>query len=126
MYIAIDFDGTIVTHEYPKIGRDIGAFEWLKKFQEYEDVKLILYAMRSGKELEEAVQYCRDNDVEFWSVNDNPDQYNWTTSRKIYAHIYIDDCNIFSPLLFDIKSNRNYLNWNVVGPRILQIIKSMC
>ena len=37
MVIAIDFDGTIVTHEYPKIGKPIPfAIQTLKKLQKKE------------------------------------------------------------------------------------------
>lgn len=120
MFIAIDFDGTIVTHEYPEIGRDIGAFEWLKKFQEYDGVKLILYTMRSGEELQAAVDYCEENGVKFWSVNDNPSQYTWTNSRKVYSHIYIDDAAIGTPLLQNVMRNeRPYVDWSEVGPLVL-------
>lgn len=126
-YIAVDFDGTIVTHEYPNIGRDIGAFEWLKKFQEYDGVKLILYTMRSGKELQEAVEFCRENDVEFWAVNDNPDQYTWTNSRKVYAHKYIDDAAIGCFLTRDISGlyrKRPFVRWDAVGPEVIYYIEN--
>lgn len=31
MIIAVDFDGTCVTHEYPHIGKDIGAIPVLQQ-----------------------------------------------------------------------------------------------
>lgn len=120
--IAVDFDGTIVDHMYPKIGNEVpGAFRWLKELQKY--FKLILLTMRSDNELEEAVKYCKDNGVEFWSINDNPDQKSWTTSRKVYAHFYIDDAGIGCPLRENPRMNgRPYVNWDIVGEILLKKI----
>ena len=60
MLIAVDFDGTIVTHEYPKIGREIPfAIDTLKRLQSELHHQLVLWTMRDGKELDEAVEYCR-------------------------------------------------------------------
>jgi hydroxymethylpyrimidine pyrophosphatase-like HAD family hydrolase len=123
--IAIDFDGTIVTHEYPKIGKDVGAFPWLKLAIEYGH-RLILFTMRSGRELREAVEYCRENGVEFYSINDNPEQNSWTTSRKVYANLYIDDAALSIPLAFDEKhSRRPFVDWGVVGPKLIEVIKNV-
>lgn len=81
MYICIDFDGTIVKHEYPAIGPEApGAFEYMKKFQE-AGAKLILHTMRGGNELLEAVEYIQNKGVELYGVNHNPDQ-TWTTSKR--------------------------------------------
>jgi hydroxymethylpyrimidine pyrophosphatase-like HAD family hydrolase len=97
MKIAVDFDGTIVEHKYPEIGKPIiFAFETLKKLQE-DRHQLILWTYRSGKELDEAVQYCRKNGVEFYAVNSNyPEEVyeEGKISRKIQADFYIDDRNI--------------------------------
>lgn len=113
MIIAVDFDGTIVTHEYPKIGHPVpGALETMKEFIARGD-KLILWTMRSGKELDEAVKYCKDNGVEFWGINENPDQKSWTSSSKAYAHVYIDDAALNATLLPN-PGGRPYLDWSVV------------
>lgn len=96
MIIAVDFDGTIVEHEYPEIGEEIPyAFKTLRSLQDLGHT-LILWTFRSGKELEEAVEYCRENGVEFYAINNNtPDEiYDSSLSRKIYADVYIDDRNI--------------------------------
>jgi len=96
MKIAVDFDGTIVTHEYPKIGEPLPfAFETLKLLQEKH--QLILWTYRTGKELEEAVEFCKKNGVNFYAVNKNYPEEKFdpeTTSRKINADIYIDDRNL--------------------------------
>ncbi len=96
MKIAVDFDGTIVDHEYPEIGKPkLFAFETLKAIQD-KGVLLILWTFRAGKELDEAVAFCKKNGVEFYAVNKNyPEEvYDDTISRKINADIYIDDRNL--------------------------------
>jgi hydroxymethylpyrimidine pyrophosphatase-like HAD family hydrolase len=95
--IAVDFDGTIVDHEYPSIGKEkLFAFQTLKELEK-KGALLILWTFRTGKELEEAVDFCRRNGVEFYAVNKNyPEEIfeEATVSRKINADIYIDDRNI--------------------------------
>ncbi|MCX6326160.1 MAG: hydrolase [Bacteroidia bacterium] len=94
--IAVDFDGTIVEHEYPEIGKEkLFAFQTLKELNKM-GAMLILWTFRTGKELEEAVEFCRKNGVEFYAVNKNyPEEiFDETVSRKIDADIYIDDKNI--------------------------------
>ena len=94
--IAIDFDGTIVEHEYPAIGKEkLFAFQTLRELQKL-GARLILWTFRAGKELDEAVEYCRKNGIEFYAVNKNyPEEiFDDTVSRKIDADIYIDDKNI--------------------------------
>lgn len=94
--IAIDFDGTIVEHEYPKIGREkLFAFQTLKQLEKM-GANLILWTFRTGKELDEAVEFCRKNGIEFYAVNSNyPEEiFDESVSRKIDADIYIDDKNI--------------------------------
>ena len=94
--IAIDFDGTIVEHAYPAIGREkLFAFRTLKELDRM-GARLILWTFRTGKELEEAVEYCRQNGVEFYAINKNyPEEVvDETVSRKIDADIYIDDKNL--------------------------------
>ena len=97
MIIAVDFDGTIVEHKYPRIGKTkLFAFETLKQLQK-QGHQLILWTYRAGKELKKAVEFCEKNGIEFYAVNKNYkeeifDENN--ISRKIYADIYIDDRNI--------------------------------
>lgn len=94
--IAVDFDGTIVDHDYPKIGKEkLFAFRTLKELEK-QGARLILWTFRAGKELEEAVEYCRNNGIEFYAVNKNyPEEViDDTISRKIDADIFIDDKNL--------------------------------
>src|ERR1022692_4446426 len=92
--IGVDFDGTMVTHEFPGIGKGIGAIAWLKKLNEM-GAAIILWTMRSDDPannrfvLTEAVDWCTKNGIELFGVNKNPEQ-DWTTSPKAYCHVYVD------------------------------------
>jgi len=128
MYIAIDFDGTIVEHRYPDLGKCVGAIEWMKKFQE-AGAKLILWTMRNdsakdGPVLSQAVEFCRAAGVEFYGVNSNPSQASWSESPKAYAHVYIDDAAFGCPLRESVRGERPYVDWTIVGPQVLEMIRS--
>lgn len=95
--LAIDFDGTIVEDAYPSIGKPkLFAFDTLKKL-ESEGYRLILWTYRSGKTLDEAVEFCRKNGIEFYAVNSSFEGEVFdaeTQSRKIDADLFIDDRNL--------------------------------
>ena len=110
---GIDFDGTCVTHMYPDIGRDIGAAPVLHRIVKDGGV-LILNTMRSGAPLDAAVKWFKDNEIPLYGINNNPDQYKWTSSPKVYANIYIDDAALGCPLLFKINEPRGFVNWKAV------------
>ena len=98
MTIAVDFDGTIVRHRYPAIGEEIPfATQTLKKLIE-ERHQLILWSVREGQLLDEAVEWCRKRGVEFYAVNrDYPEediQLNEHFSRKLKVDLFIDDRNV--------------------------------
>lgn len=97
MNIAIDFDGTIVEHEYPEIGREKPfAIETLKLLQK-ENHRLILWTVREGELLDEAVEYCRNRGLEFYAVNcNNPEETtdSPTYSRKLQVDLFVDDRNL--------------------------------
>jgi hypothetical protein len=114
--IGIDFDGTCVAHEYPKIGHDIGAVPVLKRLVE-NGHRLILNTMRSGKELIEAVEWFKANDIPLYGINENPTQKQWTQSPKVYAQLYIDDAALGCPLATPLTGGgykRPYVNWEKV------------
>ena len=97
MTIAVDFDGTIVEHKYPAIGRELPfAIETLKKLRD-EHHRLILWTVREGRLLDEALAFCRDRGLEFYAVNrDYPEERreHESFSRKLKADLFIDDRNI--------------------------------
>lgn len=120
MYIAIDFDGTCVTHDYPRIGKEIGATEVLKRLIEAGH-KLILNTMRSDKELQDAVNWFKKNGIELYGVNENPTQKRWTNSPKVYAHMYIDDAALGCPLINAPElSNRPFVDWDSIDRQLIQ------
>ena len=96
MKIAIDFDGTVVEHKYPAIGKELlFAFETLRELQKHKH-QLILWTYRSGKELDEAIDFCKERGIEFYAVNKNypEEEFDESISRKIDADMYIDDRNL--------------------------------
>lgn len=98
MTIAVDFDGTIVENKYPAIGRELPfAIETLKKLRD-EHHRLILWTVREGRLLDEALAFCRDRGLEFYAVNrDYPEEEkgrNNHYSRKLKADLFIDDRNL--------------------------------
>ena len=98
MVFAIDFDGTVVTNAYPKIGRNIGAAPVLKTLVA-EGHKLILYTIRTGTQLEEAVEWFTDKGIDLYAVNQNPSQASWSPdAKKIFFDLCLDDRNYGCPL----------------------------
>lgn len=97
MTIAVDFDGTIVEHRYPKIGEEIPFATETLKILAQERHKLILWTVREGELLEEAIEWCRQREVFFYSVNkDYPEEEKSHNgfSRKLKADLFIDDRNL--------------------------------
>lgn len=97
MTIAVDFDGTIVTHEYPNIGKPIPfAIDTLKRLQSEGHHQIILWSVREGELLQQAVDYCAKRGLEFYAVNSNypEEKPEERTNRKVVADIYIDDRNL--------------------------------
>lgn len=129
MIIAVDFDGTCVTHEFPEVGKDIGAVPVLRRLAD-EGHPLILWTMRSHPKkslvadrpnqglvyrdnLQEAIDWFAENGIGLLAVNNNPDQKEWTESPKAYAQLYIDDAALGCPLIYP-ENGRPYVDWEKV------------
>ena len=111
MDIVVDFDGTVVTHSYPLIGDDIGAVPVLKELVE-NGHNLILFTMRSGEHLEDAVKWFNTRGIKLHGVQVNPTQHEWTSSPKAYGQIIIDDAALGCPLTYDATvSARPFAAW---------------
>lgn len=134
--IAIDFDGTCLTHEYDKNdpsvkGVDIGAVPVIERLIQ-EGHKILLLTMRSGEHLETAVQWFNDHDIPLWGVNYNKNQSRWTDSRKVFAHTYIDDAGLgnyyltMQPIVIEEAGGithvpkKPYVNWPLVEESLEQ------
>ncbi len=98
MTIAVDFDGTIVTHRYPEIGEELPFATDTLKMLIQDRHKLILWSVREGKLLDDAVEWCRQRGVEFYAINkDYPEEdteKNRHFSRKLKVDLWIDDRNV--------------------------------
>ncbi len=121
--IAVDFDGTCVTHEYPKTGRDIGAAPVLIELVE-RGCKLILWTMRSdggehGDMLAAAVKWFEERGIPLFGINRNPEQDTWTSSPKAYAKLYIDDAALGVPLCRGLKGERPFVDWDAIRRLLL-------
>lgn len=129
--IAVDFDGTCVTHEFPRVGRDIGAEPVLKELVK-RGARLILWTMRGNLQcldpingmivdsshyvtpvsvLDDAKKWFKDRNIPLFGINNNPEQRSWTNSPKAYAHLYIDDAALGVPLIKGRNGERDYVDW---------------
>ena len=147
MDICIDFDGTCVTHEFPRVGKDIGAAPVLKRLVK-NGHRLILFTMRSdqkevltehfdihnkaGNYLTDAVNWFKKNEIPLWGIQTNPEQKTWTESPKAYGQLYIDDAALGCPLIYGdlnedgtgVYFDRPHVDWGkveeiLVGKRLL-------
>lgn len=119
MVIAVDFDGTVVTHEYPHIGADAGAVPVLKELVANGN-RLLLYSMRSGKLLDAAKRWFAERQIPLYAVNENPEQQAWTRSPKIFANLYIDDSNLGCPLRLTEYSPRPVADWVKIREQLVR------
>lgn len=123
MYLCVDFDGTIVDHAYPEIGKPVPhAIKWLKRFNA-QGANIILFTMRSdgkkhGKVLSEAVDYLKDNGISLFGINENKTQKSWTKSPKAFGDFYIDDSAVGCPLIHPEGFSRPCVDWERVGEYI--------
>ena len=130
LVIVIDFDGTCVSHEFPKVGKDIGAVPVLKRIVD-NGHRLVLFTMRSdignpisnnpdihaegGNYLTDALNWFVKNNIPLFGVQTNPEQKSWTSSPKAYGQIYIDDAALGCPLFYNKNiSDRPYVYWKEV------------
>lgn len=124
--ILVDFDGTVTTHEFPAIGKDIGAAPVLRELVSAGH-QLILWTMRcdhtespvtddpdihpvSGNYLSEAVKWFEDRNIPLYGINSNPTQASWTSSPKAYGTLCLDDINLGARLTHS-KWARPFIDW---------------
>lgn len=116
MVIAVDFDGTIVEHKYPEIGNEIPFATTTLRMLANENHRLILWTVRHGELLNEAIDWCKEHGVEFYAINKNhPEEKidNEGGFSKINADIFIDDRNLgglpnWGDIYNMIKENRSW------------------
>lgn len=142
MIICIDFDGTCVTHEFPEVGKEIGAAPVLRELVDAGH-KLVLFTMRSnlrkGKAeknslgwnnpedlylktdvLDDAVNWFKKHNIPLYGINENPEQRAWTASPKAYGQLYIDDAALGCPIKYDKEfAERPFVDWSVIRDMLL-------
>lgn len=142
--ICVDFDGTCVTHEFPSVGKEIGASSILKMITDAGH-HLVLFTMRSDMQkgraekgslgwenpealnlktnvLQDAVNWFKKNNIPLYGINENPKQKEWTNSPKAYGQIYIDDAALGCPLIYDPEfSDRPFVDWVEVAKMLIKL-----
>jgi len=124
---CLDFDGTIIHHPGNKSFDSYGAepeipvpyaLDWCRNFNSL-GLRLILWTSRGTQSfLDKAIQYMEKAGIDLWDVNNNEEQKQWSDSRKIHAHVYVDD-NGLSPLCYPIPGKRGVVDWTLCGPMVL-------
>lgn len=128
--IAVDFDGTCVTHDFPAVGKEIGAASVLRELVA-NGHELILFTMRSDQKthgadtskdyLSHAVGWFNANGIPLYGIQCDPKQESWTTSPKAYANMYIDDAALGCPLRSDPNlSDKPFVDWSAVRDLLLE------
>jgi len=126
IYLCVDFDGTLFDHIFPDIGKEVPhAFDTLKWLKSLGFIHLILYTMRDydmggGDYLTDALFEIKKRGFEFDSVNLNPNQYTWSSSKKIYGNWYIDDTSLGCPTININGFNRACVDWIKVKQMLQQ------
>ncbi len=118
--IAVDFDGTCVLHRYPQVGPDAPHAPYvLKKLVEH-GAKLILWTMRSGEHLDDAIMWFNNHGIELYGIQCDPIQHQWTKSPKAFANLYIDDAAFGCPLIDPVpgQGDRPFVDWQVVHQKL--------
>lgn len=95
--LGLDFDGTVVGEDFPRIGklRD-GAHRVLHKYKRAGGT-IILWTCREGPTLVDAVRFCLANDIPIDYVNENiPGRIAKYSNdpRKIGCDLFFDDKTI--------------------------------
>ena len=120
--IAVDFDGTVVEHRFPDIGKDIPAAVTTLRELVAQGHKLILWTVRGETNklskkvnfLEPAVKWYKERSIELWGVNKNPGQKYWSGSLKAHADLFIDDMALGAPL------KNGCIDWSVVSAYLFE------
>ena len=125
MVFVVDFDGTCVTHEFPRIGKDIGAVPVLKKIVR-AGAKIVLFTMRDDRGpgemyLTDAVNWFKENGIELYGIQTNPSQKSWTNSPKAHGDVFIDDLAFGCPLVFPEDGSRPYVDWKEIESVLFEV-----
>lgn len=116
--IAVDFDGTCVDHQFPKVGLCAPRSVEVLRRLTANGAKLILWTMRSNSEegnyLDHAINWFKVWNIPLYGIQENPAQKSWTSSPKAYAAAYIDDAAVGCPLIHPEGFKSPCVNWDAV------------
>ena len=112
--VAVEFDGVCVSNEYPRMGFDTGAAPVLRRIVACGG-HIVLWTVRSGKELLAAVGWFEAKGIPLFGINANPVQNEWMASPKCQAQIYIDAAALGCPLLDGAPGDRKFVDWATVS-----------
>lgn len=139
MKIYLDFDGTVVEHTYPTIGRcNFGCFEVIKKLQDAGH-EIILNTMRvelndgtfekSLKHLSNGWMMIKDkskrDSFEMKEITDytkskiHPHRWDLENSIKI-GEMYIDDIATDIPLKDAVMTNGKMVDWDELDRQFIE------
>lgn len=108
--ICVDFDGCCVAHEYPNVGKENSpCVEVMKKWTD-NGVGIILDTMRDGKYLQDAINWFKERNIPIYGIGEEPNQKQWTKSKKAYGIFSVDDRNLGVPLIIE-KGTRPRVDW---------------
>ncbi len=118
--IGVDFDGTIAAKaKFPDIGADLGAVPWLQLLHNHPQINLVLYTMREGEALNDAVRWCNHRDIWFHEINEVQEQKKWAgQSRKLHFDILVDDLALGIPLI--ATGGSAFVDWEKAGPMLME------
>ncbi len=117
--VGLDFDGTLVDRgSWPDYGEDLDSGYYLRHLAKL-GAKFILFTMRDGEQLEDAVQFCNENlRISLLGINENPTQKAWTSSPKPHCTVFVDDRGLGIPLE-SWKTPTLVVDWEVTGPWLI-------
>lgn len=121
IWVGLDIDSTVITHCYPGMdGKDIGAIPWLLHCEHKFKVKYLIHSMRSGESAEIAKAWLETKGLTIHGINKQPGQEKWTDSPKCYAHLYVDDRGVGTPL-----RNDGCIDWQRFGPMVCSAVEKL-
>jgi hypothetical protein len=139
MTIVLDFDGTCVANEYPRVGFEIGATTILKELVD-NGHQLVLFTMRSNRRtflanlfnwhskddncLNDAVNWFKERKIPLYGIQKDPNQSTWVDSPKVKGELIIDDSALGCPLVYPLGKGRGcrpYVDWQKVRDNLEQL-----
>lgn len=121
LVVAVDFDGTLVHNRFPGIGAATHGARILRTIQREHGALIILWTCRAGRQLQDAVAWCRQHDLRLFGVNHNPNQRGKLASPKVFADVYVDERGLL-PTSQD-RNGKLFVDWPAIEPRLVKLAR---